>query len=135
MAATLASEGMVYALGRVDGSASLGLFQTNLTPVATSEYSDFDDAPDQATFTGYAKDGITFGNVWWDTPKAKSPATAANFTATGAVTSNTIYGYYSMMSNVVDPAVFAGRLSASVLIDQTCDKIVVILTLTLEDGG
>lgn len=95
-------------------TCTLRLYQNDYDPIPTSTVANFT----QANFTGYAAIAV---NTWGDAflngdGYAQIEEVARTFTCTGALTPNTIYGYY-----ITDPAgdlVYAEKnLAGSVLMN------------------
>lgn len=81
-----------YAVGGSVGIVTLKLYKNDVTPGLDSVESDFDEAD----FDGYADFDLTWpvGPYINPTGQAEIQAPSNNWTPTGAVTPNTVYGYY-----------------------------------------
>lgn len=110
------------------GNTRLGLFQSNTTPSDSTTLASLT----AATFSGYAAATVsTFVTPTESTNKARTSATAVDFTHNGGATSNTIYGYY-VYDNSLSKLLWIERFDASVTMANNGDKITITLKLTLD---
>lgn len=101
----------------------LRLFKNDLTPVKTHVVASFVEAD----FDGYAGIDMDAWTPGFDEELQKAVLRSAllTFTATGAVTSNVIYGYY-ITNNAGTLVYCAERFSITIFVDETGDSIAVV---------
>lgn len=106
------------------------LYTNNYTPIGSTTITDFTEA----TFTGYAAQnvpalGVVFTN---DSGQAEFDCTATStWTATDAVTPNTIYGYYVVDSTTGTIVRWAERFDTPVDMTAAGKTLILLLRLLL----
>jgi hypothetical protein len=129
----LLAAAQAYVTSILSGGVSLHLFKTNVTPTPESTIATFTEAD----FTGYSSVAMTgYNPAYWQTQGAAiafaiPPAIfqpASPFTIT-----NTIYGYYVVLTGTPDVLIGAELLSSPVPMADITDQLIVASLVGVAD--